>query len=196
MSSSPINITIVQTGVQGSSGAQLSVGGQISSAPSNIPGIGYTDVFATMLLLLVGQTAGTFQAFSQASETAAPVIQPFAGASGTLALPSGQAVTITNSSPYSVLFAIGTATAQVSSPAPAIINPGGSVSFTFNSTATSIPVTGGAANPTNAQPGSGTPVPTTPVASGKSKTLSIILIVAAIVVVIAAIAAVIAKLQK
>lgn len=194
MSSSPINITIVQTGVQGSSGAQLSVGGQISNAPSNVPGIGYNDLFPTMLLLLVGQTVGTFQAFSQANETATPVIQPFSGASGTLALPSGQAVTITNSSPYSVLFAIGTATSQVSSPAPAIINPGGSVSFTFSSTATSIPVTGGAANPTNPQPGSGTPVPTTPVDSKKPKLWVIILIIVGILLAIAAIAAVISKL--
>jgi len=156
----PIQITITQTGAQGSQGAQLTAGGQAYTAPSNMLGIGYynPDV-ATALGLLVGATVGTFAVVNQQGTTPA-VTQPFYGAQGTLGLANGQAVVLKNATPYTVLFIVGSANASASTPLPAILNPGGSVSFTYTSAANAsspIAISGSAATATSPQPSSAPP---------------------------------------
>lgn len=165
--SSPLVVTISQTGVPGVQAAQISIAGQSFNAPITALGLGYTTAYATGLALDVqvfgSGVTGTFVAFGNSSTTGPATLSPFTGSPR---IPNNASVTINNATPYSVMFVIVSNLISVSSPLPAIVNPGGSLSFNFNTGATPaspIVITGSAQSPSSPQPSNGGNfVPTNP----------------------------------
>lgn len=180
-----LSVSITSIGAQGSQGAQLNIGGQTYTASSAGAGIGYNpnSPIAMGLAVVVQNGLGTFAEINLPLDgSSGPTFFDFTGAP---TLNNGAAVSINNASAYTVSLAIASLTTGVlGSPALVFINPGTTVSFTFNSSATNsapMVITGGNASASSLAPipsgSGGSFVPLVPGSSKKklSKTTLILI---------------------
>ena len=123
-------LNIVATGLEGSSSAQIQAGGVTYSASTNSTGIG--DEGAGLVIWIPTPTTSTFLWNTYDA-------YPFESGGQSLSAVSGQAYCVKNSSSATVRFTINTGTGTMSVPAsnpsPLLLQPGQSMSFVFDATA-------------------------------------------------------------